>query len=190
MSVESLFRTVDSRYGHMTFFANDIGAVSQSLQTYGEWAENELDFMKALIRPGATVVDVGAYIGTHTLAFARFVGLKGRVISIEPQDESFALLQRNVSANRLTNVRMEHAAAADHVGTLHASPVHITAKESFGSAALQRFDVTLAGIPSEQNGKQEAGTRDGTAAGRPQTGQGWREGARMPPNVAADGGRM
>lgn len=155
MSVESLFRTVDSRYGHVTFFANDIGAVSQSLQTYGEWAENELAFMKALIRPGATVVDVGAYIGTHTLAFARFVGLKGRVISIEPQDESFALLQRNVSANRLTNVQMEHAAAADHVGTLNASPVHITAKESFGSAALQRFDVTLASIPSGQNGKQE-----------------------------------
>ncbi len=155
MSIESLFQTVDSRYGRVTFFANDIGAVSQSLQTYGEWAENELTFMKAWIHPGVTVVDVGAYIGTHTLAFAHFVGPEGRVISIEPQDETFALLKRNVAANRLTNVQLEHAAAADHVGALYTSPIHITAKESFGGAALHRFDVPPVGISAGQNQQPE-----------------------------------
>ncbi len=155
MSVESLFRTVDSRYGRMTYFANDIGAVSQSLENYGEWAENELAFMKALIPPGATVVDVGAYIGTHTLAFAHFVGPEGRVISIEPQGETFALLKRNVAAKRLRNVRLKHAAAADHVGTLYASPIHIPAKESFGSAALDRFDLPPAGIAARRNQQRE-----------------------------------
>src|SRR2546428_7070432 len=130
MSRENLFQTVDARYGRMMFFANDIGAVSQSLQTYGEWAENELGFMKVLIPRGATVVDVGAYIGTHTLAFAHFAGPDGRVISIEPQDESFALLKRNVAANRLTNVQLDHAAAADHAAALYTSPIPITEKES------------------------------------------------------------
>jgi FkbM family methyltransferase len=139
----------------MLFFANDIGAVSQSLQTYGEWAENELGFLKTLIPQGATVVDVGAYIGTHTLAFAHFVGPDGRVISIEPQDESFTLLKKNVAANRLTNIQLEHAAAADHVAALYTSPIHIAEKESFGSAALSRFDVSPLGISAERNQQRE-----------------------------------
>ena len=35
-------------------------------------------------RPGTTVVDVGANIGTHTVPFSRWVG-DGRVIAIEAQ---------------------------------------------------------------------------------------------------------
>jgi hypothetical protein len=42
MTSNDLFRTVESRYGRLTIFANDSGAVSQSLVKYGEWAENEL----------------------------------------------------------------------------------------------------------------------------------------------------
>ena len=62
------YRAVRARYGEMTVFANDTGAVSRSLAEYGEWAENELAFMRKLVPPGATVIDVGAYVGTHTLA--------------------------------------------------------------------------------------------------------------------------
>ncbi len=139
----------------MTVFTNDIGAVGQSLQTYGEWAENELGFMQALIPRGATVVDVGAYIGTHTLAFAHFVGPDGRVISLEPQDESFALLKRNVAASRLTHVQLEHAAAANYADALHTPVMHITEKESFGSASLRRFDVPPQNIVVGQDQQRE-----------------------------------
>jgi FkbM family methyltransferase len=155
MGIEKLFETVDARYGRMMSFANDIGAVSQSLQTYGEWAENELGFMKALIPQGATVVDVGAYIGTHTLAFAHFVGPEGKVISIEPQDESFALLKRNVAANCLTNVQLEHAAAADHTGTLYTARLHITEKQSFGSVALPRSHGPRVGVSAGQKQQRD-----------------------------------
>ncbi len=155
MSGDNLFRTIDSRYGRLTYFANDIGAVSQSLETYGEWAENELTFMKTLIPPGATVVDVGAYIGTHTIAFAQAVGSQGRVISIEPQDATFALLEKNVAANQLRNVQLKHAAAADHIGTLWVSPIRVTEKKSFGSAALDRSNFPLAHIGSGPNLQKE-----------------------------------
>ena|SRR5437868_1400172 len=104
MDVADLYRTVRTRYGQMAVFANDTGAVSRSLLTYGEWAENELSFLGTLILPGATVLDVGAYIGTHTLAFSKLVGSEGRVVAIEPQPKTFELLTKNVFANRLTNV--------------------------------------------------------------------------------------
>jgi FkbM family methyltransferase len=142
--------TISTRYGRMTFFTNDSGAVSQSLKTYGEWAENELTFAMALLKPGATVVDVGAYIGTHTLSFAHFVGPEGRVIAIEPQDESFKLLKKNVLENRLANVRLEHAAAGSG-GTFYTSPLEIEATKSFGSTAMLHFEMPDA-APSLESG--------------------------------------
>ena len=74
MQPDELFETVETRNGRVTFFANDTGAISESLRLYGEWAQNELSFMLSMVRPGDTVVDVGGYIGTHALAFARHVG--------------------------------------------------------------------------------------------------------------------
>ena len=146
MSINQLYRTIATRYGKTKFFVNDTGALSQSLMLYGEWAQNELIFMKALIPAGSTVLDVGAYIGTHTLAFAQFTGPNGNVVSIEPQNQSFALLEENVSVNGLKNVRMEHAAAADYVGILYGTPIEITEKVSFGSAALSRAAVSERGL--------------------------------------------
>jgi len=48
---------------------------------------------------GGTAVDAGAYIGRHTLAYARAVGPEGRVIAVEPLPANFRLLQHNVRSN-------------------------------------------------------------------------------------------
>ena len=58
-----------------------------------------------LPREGGVAVDVGAYIGRHTLAYARAVGTQGRVIAVEPQADNFKLLQRNVAVNGLSQVQ-------------------------------------------------------------------------------------
>jgi FkbM family methyltransferase len=144
------FKTIDGRYGRVTVFANDVGGVGRSIVTYGEWAENELSFIRAFIPEGATVLDVGAFIGTHTLAFARFVGPQGRVVAIEPQAEAFALLEKNVTANRLANVVLKHAAAADHNGVLDLRPLNTAEPASFSSAALPRTDLHSDQRPSPQ----------------------------------------
>jgi FkbM family methyltransferase len=51
------------------------------------------------VRPGDTVIDVGANVGAHTLPLARLVGPTGRVVAIEPTDWAFAKLQANVAEN-------------------------------------------------------------------------------------------
>jgi len=48
---------------------------------------------------GGMAVDAGAYIGRHTLAYARAVGPAGRVIAVEPLPANFRLLQHNVRRN-------------------------------------------------------------------------------------------
>ncbi len=53
-------------------------------------------------RPGGVVVDIGANIGVFAL-YAAHAGA-AKVLAYEPNGESFALLQRNITANRLEQV--------------------------------------------------------------------------------------
>jgi FkbM family methyltransferase len=85
--------------------------VGLSLQMYGEWAEEELYLLSFFLHPGAVVVDVGANIGTHALAFSRFVTSEGRVIAIEPQERVFDLLAAKVLLNGLQHVTCIRALA-------------------------------------------------------------------------------
>lgn len=122
------------RYGQMQTFSHDIGAVSNSLRLYGEWAQNEIDFVSRFVEPGMTVVDVGAYVGTHTLAFSNLVGSAGSVIAIEAQKKSFALLCSNLDLNRSANVTLYNVLAADSIGQQEIEPIDVDEDASFGSA--------------------------------------------------------
>ncbi len=51
------------------------------------------------IRPGQTVLDIGANIGAHALHFARLVGETGAVVAFEPTAFAFAKLTRNRELN-------------------------------------------------------------------------------------------
>ncbi|GJE61180.1 FkbM family methyltransferase [Methylobacterium trifolii] len=92
-----------TRRGVLAHFAAD-QCIAQSLRRYGEWAENEITLLRPYLGPGDTALDVGANVGTHTLAFAEFVGPTGRVIAIEGQLSTFALLGHNVLVNGLAEV--------------------------------------------------------------------------------------
>ena len=52
-----------------------------------------------LVKPGMTVVDIGASIGIYTLHAARLAGPNGTVFSFEPSPRVFPALQQNVITN-------------------------------------------------------------------------------------------
>ncbi len=45
----------------------------------------EVAFVKAIVKPGDTVLDVGAHIGVYSTLLAQLVGTSGKVIAYEPQ---------------------------------------------------------------------------------------------------------
>ncbi len=51
------------------------------------------------VKPGMTVLDIGANIGSHTLHLANLVGAAGRVYAFEPTAFAYAKLLRNLSLN-------------------------------------------------------------------------------------------
>lgn len=61
-------------------------------------------FFEYNLRPGMTVVDVGAHVGYYTLLAARSVGEAGRVYAFEPSPENFQFLKENVVRNGFRNV--------------------------------------------------------------------------------------
>jgi FkbM family methyltransferase len=60
--------------------------------------------LDTMVKPGDTVVDVGANIGYNTLYAAHRVGAAGRVYAIEPAQDNLSVLYANLFANRLRNV--------------------------------------------------------------------------------------
>ncbi len=53
------------------------------------------------VKPGSTVIDIGANIGLHTLRSALLTGDKGKVIAIEPSTWAINKLRRNLELNPL-----------------------------------------------------------------------------------------
>lgn len=112
--------------------------VGRSLDLYGEWCDSEIALLEKFLRPGDTVVDVGANIGTHTVAFATFVGEAGRVLAFEPQRFSFHLLCGNVALNCLTNVECRQQGLGESIRT--AGIPRISPRETRNFAAVAVSD--------------------------------------------------
>ena len=79
--------------------------------------EADLDIAARLIDRGDTVVDVGAAIGTYTVAFARWVGPKGRVLAFEPMERTADTLTDTIATLGFRHVQIHRCAASDRTGT-------------------------------------------------------------------------
>jgi FkbM family methyltransferase len=72
---------------------------------YGQYSESEVALMRAFLREGSTVIDVGANIGDLTIPLARMVGDTGRVYAIESHPDNFNVLCANLALNSIRNTR-------------------------------------------------------------------------------------
>lgn len=82
----------------------------------GTYEREQTRLFQEHIRPGATVLDVGAHVGYYTLLSAVLAGPGGKVHAFEPNPANADFLRRHVRINRLGNVRVEQAAVSDRAG--------------------------------------------------------------------------
>jgi FkbM family methyltransferase len=57
-----------------------------------------------MFKKGDTVIDAGANVGIFTVKAAKTVGKQGKVVAIEPSEDSLKFLEENIKTNRLKNV--------------------------------------------------------------------------------------
>ena len=82
-----------------------------------EWEAALYASFKGRLRPGMTVLDVGASFGLYALAAARLVGPSGRVFAFEPARRTAAALRLHLEWNGVADrVEVVEAAVADASG--------------------------------------------------------------------------
>jgi FkbM family methyltransferase len=93
--------------------------IGRALEVYGEYSQFEADFLCSLLKSGDVVLEAGAHVGTLTVAMAKAVGFKGKILAYEPQPEIFEALEANTAGR---GVRCVRAALSSRSGTLRFSP--------------------------------------------------------------------
>jgi len=98
------------------------------LYATGEYETETSRLMQRLLKPGDTMIDVGANIGYFTRLASRAVGPTGRIVAFEPMQPVRERLLRNIALNGLTNVTVCDDALADASGesVFYAGPANDT----------------------------------------------------------------
>lgn len=78
--------------------------ISSGILKGEHWEPHLTNFMKAYLKKGDVVIDIGACFGWHTLEMARIIGDKGIVYAFEPQIDNIKLLETNIEQNNFNNI--------------------------------------------------------------------------------------
>jgi len=119
----------------MLYLVND-QYIGQSLDRYGEFSHGEADLFCQVIRPGWTILEIGANLGAHTVLLAKAAGPQGVVHAFEPQRVVFQILCANVALNALNNVCAHHAAVGRAATTIHVPRLDYASFQNFGGLSL------------------------------------------------------
>jgi FkbM family methyltransferase len=95
--------------------------VTSVLLGEGDWFESEMEFWRSWLKPGMTVIDVGANAGVYTFSAATRVGSGGKVIAIEPFPACVGYLEETCRVNKFDWVKVYGAAASDRSGIVRLS---------------------------------------------------------------------
>ena len=107
--------TIPLRLPFGVWWLAEKGALDHELM-YNGFEETEVRFVQRLLRPGMTVLDIGAHHGLYTLLTAKHVGRSGRVIAFEPSPRECRRLAKHIRVNRCNNVEVEACARGRHIG--------------------------------------------------------------------------
>lgn len=87
------------------------------LREQNDWFEDEIKFLRRLLRPGQRIIDIGANHGVYTLPMAKVVGPTGAVWAFEPASRTAALLAAGIAANEFDQIVLEQSAISKECGT-------------------------------------------------------------------------
>jgi len=93
--VDELVTTADG----LRYLCSYENHIERLLMTTGSFEPQATADVRRLIRPGWTVLDVGANVGYYTLLFSHLVGPSGQVHAFEPTSYAFGRLLRNMALN-------------------------------------------------------------------------------------------
>jgi FkbM family methyltransferase len=128
---------------------NDI--VAAEMRAGRVFEPHVLEVAKIYAKPGTLVLDLGANFGQMSILFSRLVGEKGMVLSFEAQAYCFAILHKNITANKAENIRAFYGAVMEKGGGEVSFPEpDLVRFPSYGSypLSLKKADDVQARVPT------------------------------------------
>lgn len=129
---------LQTRHGPMLAISGDT-YVTRSLQVYGEYCPAEWAALRQLITPRMTVLEIGANMGSHTIAMARACA-PGPLFAFEPQQRVFQVLCANLALNDVGNVFAYPDACGDTEGFATMPLLDYSTEQNFGGVSLRPED--------------------------------------------------
>jgi FkbM family methyltransferase len=123
-----------TRHGPMLALTGDL-YITRSLEVYGEYGAAEWALLAQMVKPGMTVVEVGANIGTHSVPLARNC-FPGPLYLFEPQQRVFQVLCANLALNDIKNAVAYPEAGSDEPGFVVVPPLDYGAAFNFGGVSV------------------------------------------------------
>lgn len=142
-------RVRETRHGFMLYNIHD-AYVGRSLELYGEFSFGEIELFEQLLKPGMTIIDVGANIGAHTLYFAEVAGPGGNILAFEPQRTLHQMLCANLALNEVANARAMQMGVGRSPGQAFIPAIDYGQTGNFGGVSLdaqERGGETVMVVP-------------------------------------------
>ena len=114
-------------YGKIKIFSNDEGICKHLKDGKTIW-EEDLQKLFSKYYKGGSIIDVGAFIGLHTIAFSKICDKY--VCAMEPQPETFSILKENTKD--YDNIITWNLAISDCTGERYIEPININTSGNFG----------------------------------------------------------
>lgn len=99
------------------YAAEDDMAVGKAVLA-GQYEADVTAVFQSVLKPGMTVLDIGANIGYFSMLSAAIVGSAGKVISVEPNPDNVKFIEASRKANGFSHVQVIQAAASSDNGIL------------------------------------------------------------------------
>lgn len=105
--------------GYLLYVDPQDETMSAHLIGHGYWEPNVYSIVWSLVRPGDTVVEVGANVGYYTIAMAALVGRTGSVTSFEANPRLAKMVEKSIYINGFkSHVRVVAKAVFETPGTI------------------------------------------------------------------------
>lgn len=122
------------KHGMLLFNKKDF--IGASVNLYGEWCEGEIALLGPYIKGNEVILDVGANIGTHTVALAKKAP-QGMLLAFEPQRLMYQMLCANLALNGIQNVYAFQAGVGDKPGLVNIPVIHHHENSNRGALSIE-----------------------------------------------------
>jgi tetratricopeptide (TPR) repeat protein len=98
LRIDGLSSATYTRVGMLQYWPGE-SPVGVSLGYYGEWLQPQLDTLGRMVKPGATVLEVGSGIGVAAVYLGKAVGAAGHLMLYESRPVVQRVLRQNLASN-------------------------------------------------------------------------------------------